>query len=661
MTNPYYTFSPHLIPGSRARSDEINTQYTLIEQAFDNLPSTVDALTTGRATYGVESGSGDTYIVTLIDTRTSNQNGDEVVFRATHGNDGASTIQVDGITAVPLVRYTGNDVQAGDLLSGSWYTARYDSATNRFYIVSPALATLVGSLVYAPPTTLVGLVASEGILPSVLRSDARLAIDPAIAPVWTGIHDFTAPVIFDNDAVFNGTTTFNGAIFGGTIASSTLAPDGTVSAPSISFAADTDTGFYRIGSNHIGLATSGVLRLDVSTTAITPALPVQGAAGTAGSPTYSFTGDPDGGMYSAGVNTIGFSTNGTARLTISTTSISPLLQTLAPAGTAAAPSYSITGSAGTGMYSSGADILAFAVAGVKRLDFTATAATWAILQEGAPGTAAGPGYAFNTDINSGMYSVASDDLGFATGGVLRLDISTTQVTSTLVFRGPAGGVSAPTYSFSGDTDTGMYSGGAGVLNFSTNGVQRLSISATGVATFAGQIVGSGGLAITGAATVGGQTIAVLASPAFTGNPTAPTQASGNNSTRLATTAFVQDAVTTTIPDQLSTASGSAPSYSLRAAGVYNGVSNVLLRGSNIASVIKTGVGRYTVSFTTAMPNANYTVTFGVMRPAGNAACWAHISDGTTPSVNSFQVTVTATNSGPCFDQDTARLSFDVQA
>ncbi len=33
-----------------------------------------------------------------------------------------------------------------------------------------------------------------------------------------------------------------------------------------------------------------------------------------------------------------------------------------------------------------------------------------------------------------------------------------------------------------------------------------------------------------------------ASPAFTGNPTAPTQASGNNSTRLATTAFVQDAV-----------------------------------------------------------------------------------------------------------------------
>lgn len=36
--------------------------------------------------------------------------------------------------------------------------------------------------------------------------------------------------------------------------------------------------------------------------------------------------------------------------------------------------------------------------------------------------------------------------------------------------------------------------------------------------------------------------APLASPAFTGNPTAPTQTAGNNSTRIATTAFVQTAI-----------------------------------------------------------------------------------------------------------------------
>lgn len=47
-----------------------------------------------------------------------------------------------------------------------------------------------------------------------------------------------------------------------------------------------------------------------------------------------------------------------------------------------------------------------------------------------------------------------------------------------------------------------------------------------------------------AATVTGQLAlkAALASPAFTGTPTAPTQASGNSSTRIATTAFVGNAL-----------------------------------------------------------------------------------------------------------------------
>lgn len=39
------------------------------------------------------------------------------------------------------------------------------------------------------------------------------------------------------------------------------------------------------------------------------------------------------------------------------------------------------------------------------------------------------------------------------------------------------------------------------------------------------------------------TKADLASPAFTGNPTATTQATGNSSTRLATTAFVNNQIT----------------------------------------------------------------------------------------------------------------------
>src|SRR5215210_3052280 len=46
---------------------------------------------------------------------------------------------------------------------------------------------------------------------------------------------------------------------------------------------------------------------------------------------------------------------------------------------------------------------------------------------------------------------------------------------------------------------------------------------------------------------GASTFAKLASPDFTGNPTAPTQTAGNNTTRLATTAFVTTAISASIP------------------------------------------------------------------------------------------------------------------
>lgn len=57
-------------------------------------------------------------------------------------------------------------------------------------------------------------------------------------------------------------------------------------------------------------------------------------------------------------------------------------------------------------------------------------------------------------------------------------------------------------------------------------------------------VGNDGLGnATSIVEVAGSSFAKLATPAFTGNPTAPTQAEGNNSTRLATTAYADRAAT----------------------------------------------------------------------------------------------------------------------
>ena len=59
---------------------------------------------------------------------------------------------------------------------------------------------------------------------------------------------------------------------------------------------------------------------------------------------------------------------------------------------------------------------------------------------------------------------------------------------------------------------------------------------------------------------------------------------------------------------LSTASGSAPSYSARAWVNFNGSGTVAIRASgNVSSITDLGVGSYSVNLTTALQDANYSV------------------------------------------------------
>jgi len=70
---------------------------------------------------------------------------------------------------------------------------------------------------------------------------------------------------------------------------------------------------------------------------------------------------------------------------------------------------------------------------------------------------------------------------------------------------------------------------------------------------------------------------------------------------------------------LTTASGSAPSYSARAWVNFNGTGTVAIRGSgNVTSITDNGTADYTVNFTTAMSDTNYSV-------AGN--CMANVAPG----------------------------------
>jgi hypothetical protein len=86
--------------------------------------------------------------------------------------------------------------------------------------------------------------------------------------------------------------------------------------------------------------------------------------------------------------------------------------------------------------------------------------------------------------------------------------------------------------------------------------------------------------------------------------------------------------------QVATVSGTAPLYMCRAWVNFNGTGTVAIRASgNVSSITDNGVGDYTVNFTTAMPDVNYSVTGNAMRnqAAGNNLTAMSIYPSTTYS------------------------------
>jgi hypothetical protein len=101
----------------------------------------------------------------------------------------------------------------------------------------------------------------------------------------------------------------------------------------------------------------------------------------------------------------------------------------------------------------------------------------------------------------------------------------------------------------------------------------------------------------------------------------------------------------TLTSALSTASGSAPSYSARAWVNFNGTGTVTIRaGGNVSSITDNGVGNYTVNFTTAMPSADYSTVVNTQGATTGSIVgeWGLYTASTgafaTPTTSAFQLT-----------------------
>jgi hypothetical protein len=108
------------------------------------------------------------------------------------------------------------------------------------------------------------------------------------------------------------------------------------------------------------------------------------------------------------------------------------------------------------------------------------------------------------------------------------------------------------------------------------------------------------------------------------------------------------------PAALSTASGSAPSYSARAWVNFNGTGTVAIRSSgNVTSITDNGTGDYRVNFTTAMSDANYSVVASTSYIANGSrgGVWAE-----SHAVSSSVASVLCSNASSLFDNTSVSVS-----
>lgn len=263
MSNPFYNYSGNFIPGTLARAETSQVEFQAVQAGFSLL-----------VTQGVDSGvAANAYVVATAGQPTgSYADGATVEFKPNFSNTGSSTIAVNSIAAVSILRFNGAVLVAGDLTVGIWTTLTYNAALGAFTITGPGQNVIIpGSISGAPPTHKVGLVAAGGLATSAAPIDATYAIDQSIVPTWIGVHTFSAAPVANAGLTVTGAALTSSA--GLTVSAGTSALQ-TLTATSSVIGAAT-------GGNQ-GAGTLNATGLFINGVAVTAGTIVTSIAGTAG-------------------------------------------------------------------------------------------------------------------------------------------------------------------------------------------------------------------------------------------------------------------------------------------------------------------------------------------------------------------------------------------
>jgi hypothetical protein len=125
--------------------------------------------------------------------------------------------------------------------------------------------------------------------------------------------NFTAGTI---TAALTGAASSNVLKAGDTMTGALVVPVASAATPSLTFTGDLNTGVFSPGADQVAISTNGAQRLTVDTAATTSTLPVVHPLGAVGTPSITFTGDLNTGIYSPAADTIAFVEGGAEAMRI---------------------------------------------------------------------------------------------------------------------------------------------------------------------------------------------------------------------------------------------------------------------------------------------------------------------------------------------------------
>jgi hypothetical protein len=409
--------------------------------------------------------------------------------------------------------------------------------------------------------------------------------------------------------------------------------NGSAAAPSIYFKdSGTDTGIYSPGTDQVAITTGGTQRLAADTAAVTSTLPVVHPLGAVGTPSITFTGDTNTGLFSPGADTVALATAGSNRLHITSAGLVGVgtsfpSHKLEVYGSMCVdgwndttnnyitlrPGFSPRNSGGSGFTTEdhsgggtdglgcwGHDGIRFSTAQQERLRITAAG-----LVGIGTSTPSANLHVAGTAIKVDGSSTATVDLNGSAYGMVSagadLYLETAGAGNQVIFR--RGGIESARFDASGRLGIGntgpsntLSLGDVGGIGQDTNSLY-VGANFTGTASFFKK---TGNFASQIHFDTSGGTI-TFKSTASTG--TAGSSISFIDQFRISSTG----AQSSVIPG----GSTLYPSFDCRAWVNWNGTGTVAIRASgNVSSITDNGVGDYAVNLTTAMPDANYSVCFG---------------------------------------------------